>query len=91
MGMRPAVTRGADARPGASAPGRARPEMAERYSAGSPVLDWRDRLVCSWCGGRAVRRAGVTRLQDPLCIKPNQEAWAKITRAFAREAHKAFC
>jgi hypothetical protein len=27
-------------------------EMAERYGAGVSVLDWRDRLICSRCGGR---------------------------------------
>ena len=29
-------------------------EMAERYGAGTSVLDWRDRLVCSRCGSRAI-------------------------------------
>jgi len=29
-------------------------EMAERYGAGTSVLDWRDRLVCSRCGSREV-------------------------------------
>jgi len=29
-------------------------EMAARYGAGTSVLDWRDRLVCSACGSRAV-------------------------------------
>jgi hypothetical protein len=29
-------------------------EMAERYGAGTSVLDWRDRLVCSRCGSRAL-------------------------------------
>ena len=29
-------------------------EMAARYSADTPVLDWRERLVCSGCGSRAV-------------------------------------
>jgi hypothetical protein len=28
--------------------------MAERYGAETSVLDWRDRLVCSRCGGRQV-------------------------------------
>jgi hypothetical protein len=27
-------------------------EMAARYGAGTSVPDWRDRLVCSKCGGR---------------------------------------
>jgi hypothetical protein len=27
-------------------------EMAARYGAETPVLDWRERLVCSQCGGR---------------------------------------
>ena len=27
-------------------------EMAERYGAGTSVLDWRARLVCSRCGAR---------------------------------------
>jgi hypothetical protein len=27
-------------------------EMAQRYGADTPVLDWRDMLVCSKCGGR---------------------------------------
>jgi hypothetical protein len=30
-------------------------EMAERYGADTPVLDWRDRLVCSRCGSRRKR------------------------------------
>jgi hypothetical protein len=29
-------------------------EMAARYGAETPVLDWRERLVCSGCGGRQV-------------------------------------
>jgi hypothetical protein len=29
-------------------------EMAARYGAETPVLDWRERLVCSRCGGRQV-------------------------------------
>jgi hypothetical protein len=29
-------------------------EMAARYRAGTNVLDWRERLVCSRCGGRQV-------------------------------------
>jgi hypothetical protein len=29
-------------------------EMAERYGAETPVLDWRDRLVGSGCGSRNV-------------------------------------
>jgi hypothetical protein len=29
-------------------------EMAARYGAETPVLDWRERLVCSRCGGRRV-------------------------------------
>jgi hypothetical protein len=29
-------------------------EMAERYRAETAVLDWRDRLVCSRCGSRAI-------------------------------------
>jgi hypothetical protein len=28
--------------------------MAERYGAGTAVLDWRVRLVCSRCGGREI-------------------------------------
>ena len=27
-------------------------QMAERYGADTPVLDWRERLVCSRCGSR---------------------------------------
>jgi hypothetical protein len=27
-------------------------EMAARYGAETPVLDWRERLVCSKCGSR---------------------------------------
>jgi hypothetical protein len=27
-------------------------EMAQRYGADTSVLDWRERLVCSKCGGR---------------------------------------
>jgi hypothetical protein len=27
-------------------------EMARQYGAGTSVLDWRERLVCSECGGR---------------------------------------
>jgi hypothetical protein len=29
-------------------------EMAARYGADTSVLDWRERLVCSRCGGRQV-------------------------------------
>jgi hypothetical protein len=29
-------------------------EQAERYGAETAVPDWRDRLVCSRCGGREV-------------------------------------
>jgi hypothetical protein len=29
-------------------------EMAARYGAGTAVLDWCKRLVCSRCGGRQV-------------------------------------
>ena len=29
-------------------------EMAERYGADTSILDWRERLVCSECGGREV-------------------------------------
>ena len=29
-------------------------EMVARYGADTPVLVWRDRLVCSGCGGRQV-------------------------------------
>jgi hypothetical protein len=29
-------------------------EMAQRYGAETPVLDWRERLVCSKCGSRAI-------------------------------------
>ena len=29
-------------------------EMARQYGAATSVLDWRERLVCSSCGGRAV-------------------------------------
>jgi hypothetical protein len=29
-------------------------KMAARYGAETPVLDWRERLVCSGCGGRQV-------------------------------------
>ena len=29
-------------------------EMAARYGAETPVLDWRERLVCSRCGNRQV-------------------------------------
>jgi rubredoxin len=28
--------------------------LAERYGADTPVLDWRERLVCSECGSREV-------------------------------------
>jgi hypothetical protein len=28
--------------------------MAARYGAETSVLEWRDRLVCSQCGGREV-------------------------------------
>jgi len=33
-------------------------EMAARYGAETPVLDWRERLVCSRCGGAAGRYGG---------------------------------
>jgi hypothetical protein len=29
-------------------------EQARRYGAEMPVLEWRERLVCSQCGGRQV-------------------------------------
>jgi hypothetical protein len=29
-------------------------QLAERYGDDIPVLDWRERLVCSNCGGRDV-------------------------------------
>jgi len=29
-------------------------EMARQYGTGTSVLDWRDRLLCSNCGSRAV-------------------------------------
>ena len=29
-------------------------EMAARYGAETPVLDWRERLVCSKCGSRQI-------------------------------------
>jgi hypothetical protein len=29
-------------------------EMVARYGPDTPVLDWRERLVCSGCGGRQV-------------------------------------
>ena len=29
-------------------------EMAQRYGAETPVLDWRERLVCSKCGSRQI-------------------------------------
>ena len=29
-------------------------EIVARYGAATPVLDWRDRLVCSSCGSRDV-------------------------------------
>jgi hypothetical protein len=29
-------------------------EMAARYGAETPVLDWRERLVCSKCGSREI-------------------------------------
>jgi hypothetical protein len=29
-------------------------KLAERYVAGVAVLNWRDRLRCSRCGGRAI-------------------------------------
>jgi hypothetical protein len=32
-------------------------EMAARYGADTSVLDWRERLVCSKCGGRQVDMA----------------------------------
>ena len=38
-----------------SAPDRARPgEQAQLYGAGTSVLAWRDRLVCSRCGSREI-------------------------------------
>jgi hypothetical protein len=40
---------------GLPAPRRAKPaEMAERYGADTAVPDWRERLVCSKCGSRAI-------------------------------------
>ena len=29
-------------------------EMAQRYGAETPVPDWRERLICSQCGSRAI-------------------------------------
>jgi len=29
-------------------------EQAQRYGAETPVLDWRERLVCSKCGSRKI-------------------------------------
>jgi len=29
-------------------------EQAQRYGAETPVLDWRERLICSKCGGREI-------------------------------------
>jgi hypothetical protein len=29
-------------------------QIAERYGADTPVLEWRDRLICSACGSREV-------------------------------------
>ena len=52
-------------------------EMATRYGAETSVLDWRERLVCSRCGGRQVdmvvtgtkRRGDQPSSEDrPLCI-----------------------
>jgi hypothetical protein len=38
---------------GVPASGRPDPaEMAARYGAETPMLDWRERLVCSRCGSR---------------------------------------
>ena len=31
-----------------------RTELVERHGADTPVLDWRERLVCSKCGGRDI-------------------------------------
>ena len=33
-------------------------EMAARYGAETPVLDWRDRLGCSCCGSRQADAIG---------------------------------
>ena len=33
-------------------------EMAARYGAGTTVLDWRERLICSCCASRQVEYSG---------------------------------
>jgi hypothetical protein len=33
-------------------------EQARRYGAGTAVLDWRDRLICSRCGSRQIDMGG---------------------------------
>ena len=33
-------------------------EQARRYGAEMPVLEWRERLVCSQCGGREIDLVG---------------------------------
>jgi hypothetical protein len=42
-------------------------EMAARYGADTPVLDWRKRLVCSGCGSRNIdiMVSGTERRLDP--------------------------
>ena len=51
-------------------------EQAQRYGAGTSVLDWRERLVCSRCGGHDIdmvatgtRRDGATdgNPSAPIC------------------------
>jgi hypothetical protein len=46
-------------------------EMAQRYGAATSVLDWRQRLVCSKCGGRQINDFSALRLK-PLPPLPVQ-------------------
>jgi DNA-directed RNA polymerase subunit RPC12/RpoP len=43
-------------------------EMAARYGAETPVLDWRERLVCSKCGSREIDMV-VTGTKRQLIVK----------------------
>jgi len=47
-------------------------EMAERYGADTPVPEWRERLVCSKCGSRAIDMVvtGTARREDSALSPP---------------------
>jgi hypothetical protein len=46
-------------------------EMAARYSADSPVLDWKHRLLCSRCGSREVDMVLTGKCFPPAVMQPS--------------------